>query len=435
MRSDRGAPTGGISHQLVLFAGRLLLLAPIGAFVIALNLAVDPLHLFGSGAPERRYASALLAGHNIVSHGRFNDRLIAKYYIEGLPRRPDVALIGSSRSMAIHGSCFPDGSFVNLSLGGANLKDHVAVYTILRERNRLPRTVVLNLDPWLLNRNGANTWWVTLEPEYKRGLERVVWDSYGRSAVVDRAVPWRYLRLASLQYFRFSLRVTWNYVMNAPDEELTYVAIPRTYDDDFVRWADGSYSWPEPDRSATVEQVRKVAMEYTTDGIPNYLGSFTELDPDAQQLLTAFLGAVKRDGVRVLLLLTPYHPVAYAGLLGSRKYRIIADAETYFRRVASTLGIPIIGSYDPTVGGFQEGDFYDASHTSDTALERWLLTSRLAPHSILDKVGPPLLSSGLGPGVKRPIGGPRLPFGRREGAVTDARAEQRWQRLGRRSPA
>jgi hypothetical protein len=120
-----------------------------------------------------------------------------------------------------------------------------------------------------------------------------------------------------------------------------------------------------------VEAVRRIALEYTS-GVPNYLGGFTELDADAQRLLAALVGAMQRDGVRVVLLLTPYHPTAYAGLLASRKYRIVAEAEADFRQLAARLGVPILGSYDPAVGGFTETDFYDASHTRDTALERWL---------------------------------------------------------------
>jgi len=353
------------------FLGKLLLLAPIPALVVALNLAVDPLGLFRDGGPEREHAAILLRGENVVTDGRVNDRLVNKHYVDGRRERIGVALLGSSRSMAIHGSCFPGQSFFNFSVGGANVKDHVATYALLRERGLLPRTLVLGLDPWLLNRNGGTTWWVTLDAEYRRARTTFLREP-GEPELPGLPVPERYLRLLSLQYFRFSLLVLEQDARRRPPAPARGRATRDLYGADFIRWWDGSYTWPAEARRLTAGEVRGLAMRYLTDGPPNYLDAYTRLDPDAGRELDALVDAVRRDGVELVLLLTPYHPDAFERLLRSAPYRIVADAEAHFRELARRRAVRLAGSYDPAVAGFDAGDFYDASHARDTALERWL---------------------------------------------------------------
>ena len=373
-----GRPTCSASSGAPLrrFATRLFLLVPLPLLVGALNVVVDPIGLFHDRRAEREYATLLLDGRNVIAGAGTNDRLVVRHYIEGLKQGFDVALLGSSRSMAIHASAFPGRSFFNFSLGGANLRDHIALYAMLRERGLLPRALVLNLDPWLLNRNGANTWWVTLEREYRRGLATLVADPRTVFWLDGIPLPERYLRAFSLQYFRFSLLDLGNRLVRG-QVGAPFTPTDRRYDTAFVQWADGSYGWPEAARSATVPELREAAIRYATQGTANYLGGFTGLDARLQRLLEVFLHAVRRDGLRLVLILTPYHPEAYPRLVASPRYRLVADAERYYRELASREGIPLVGSYDPSRHGFGEGDFYDASHATDAALERWLSSERL----------------------------------------------------------
>jgi hypothetical protein len=372
------APTSRVSSaaQLRRFTTKLVLLVPLPLLVVMLNLVVDPIGLFHDRHQEREYAALLLDGHNVIAGGGTNDRLVVRHYVAGLKQGFDVALLGSSRSMPIHAAAFPGRSFFNFSLGGAHVRDHIALYAMLRERQLPPRTLVLNLDPWLLNRNGANTWWVTLEPEYREGLATLVANSRAALLLDGVPVPRRYLRAASLQYFRFSLLVVKDRLVQGPTGP-PFTPTDRRYDTNFVQWADGSYGWPEAARRATIPEIREAAIRYAMRGTANYLGGFTELDDRLQGLLEAFLRAVRRDGVRLALILTPYHPAAYPRLVASPRYRLVADAERYYRELASREGIPLVGSYDPSRHGFGEGDFYDASHATDAALEQWLSTERL----------------------------------------------------------
>jgi len=358
------------------FLGKLLWLCPIPALVVALNLTVDPLGLFRDGGLEREHAAILLRGENVLTDGRINDRLVNKHYLWGRRERIGVAILGSSRSMAIHGSSFPGRSFFNLSVGGANVRDHVATYALLRERGLLPRTLVLALDPWLLNRHGGTTWWVTLDAEYRRARMTFLREP-GGPIPAGLALPERYIRVLSLQYFRFSLLVLGQDLRRGPSAPARARATRQLYGSDFIRWWDGSYAWPAETRRLTADEVRGLARRYVTDGPPNYLDAYTRLDPDAGRELDALVDAVKRDGVELVLLLTPYHPDAYQRLLRSAPYRIVADAEAHFRELARRRAVRLVGAYDPAVTGFGTGDFYDASHASDAALERWLLRDPL----------------------------------------------------------
>jgi hypothetical protein len=103
---------------------------------------------------------------------------------------------------------------------------------------------------------------------------------------------------------------------------------------------------------------------------------FTSLDPDPVKEFEAFFTLVKKDGVRILFVMAPYHTIAYEKPVDNSKYRIIVEAERYVKEFASRNGIEAFGSYNPENLGLDESYFLDGMHPKKAAIEKVLPYSR-----------------------------------------------------------
>src|SRR5437762_2695186 len=129
--------------------GRALLrVVPLGLAVMAVNYAVDPAHVFGTGAYEHRVAGLLLDGRDVGGLSNFDDRRLQQLMAAGLSGRREVVALGSSRVMQIRAELFPGARFYNAAVSGATLEDDVALYGLMTASGRAPARIVLGLDPW-----------------------------------------------------------------------------------------------------------------------------------------------------------------------------------------------------------------------------------------------------------------------------------------------
>ncbi len=344
----------------------MLLFAPLVLFVSGMNYIVDPARYFHVGMYEWKMADILLHGKNVATPSFFNDRRLQKYIIEGFHEKKDVLVLGSSRTMLISARMLGTTRFFNHSVNGALLEDFIALYEVLREKKFIPRTVILGLDPWLLNKNTGLENWKSLQTYYEKGAARLglkgKWDEY---LGLDRFVPYTYFMLISPVYFKISLfsRISRFRLRNHTAEKMFY-ATAQPEGNDPILHPDGTRSYRKALREKSVEDVRKLAYDYVNVKPVYALESFTELDNAAQKKLETFVGSLKKDGVNVIFFFVPYHPVTYRLLAASQNYKIILDAQKN--------GIIRIGSYNPAELSCGEEDFYDGMHPKSGAIEHIL---------------------------------------------------------------
>ncbi len=150
-------------NNVLVFWGKLSLLAPIFLFVILINYFVDPAHILckTDRSYEEGMAALLLKGLNVADASNYDERLLQEFYIKGLTEsdRKEIIVLGSSRAGQICSNLFPLASFFNNSVSGGSLEDYVAITGIYLGKGLLPKEVILGIDPWLFNRNnGQNRW-------------------------------------------------------------------------------------------------------------------------------------------------------------------------------------------------------------------------------------------------------------------------------------
>ena len=91
---------------------------------------------------------------------------------------------------------------------------------------------------------------------------------------------------------------------------------------------------------------------------------------DSKELLNIFTALLDHynKNYEVILLLSPYHPLAYKKIL--EKKQIVVEIENRIRSIASTRGIQVIGSYDPSKNNCSNEEFYDGAHPKGVCMHR-----------------------------------------------------------------
>ena len=108
---------------------------------------------------EKGIADILLSGHNVANIGNYDERLLQKDIIQNDQRQIDIIVLGSSRSMQINSQTindiFQDQIFFNHAVSGASVEDYIAILDLYLEKNALPSTIIIGVDPWILNSNNG----------------------------------------------------------------------------------------------------------------------------------------------------------------------------------------------------------------------------------------------------------------------------------------
>jgi len=341
--------------ELRKFSLKLILLIPVFGLVIGLNYQVDPANLFRDSY-ERGIADLLLEGRNIANCTNNDDRLVQKLYIDGSSKPKDIVIFGSSHAMSIH-ACF---------FGGKTVFNHsVAIAEVYRQRGMMPGTIIVSLDPWLLNRNNGQLRWISLVGDYQAAVRRLSLPSNSMALPVRFSLSTKiYMELISPSYFQESLRF-WS--IGLEDPQLVpgkYYVTEEAVGNVAICLSDGSLSrstWARS-RDPDVDDV----------GATDALENFNHIDPIHKKMFELWISSLQKDGVQVVFLLAPYHPKAYSYLVHSPDYRIILDVQSYYEQFAHQSRILLLGSFDPADIPCSADEFYDEQHAKESCLERIL---------------------------------------------------------------
>lgn len=335
---------------------KLFFLLPIVGIMVGFNYFIDPANLFKSTSYYEEIARVLLNGKNIARLSNFDERLVKKYYIEGLTEKKEIVVLGSSRVMLLDSDMFPEHSFFNSSVSSASLEDDIALYWMLRKKELTPHVVIIGLDPWILNKSNGNTAYKSIQKEYEEGL------AYSKGSSKEKfSLPFstKYTQLISPGYFQTSFKM-WIDNLGKEKNTETFYETSDKISDNIMRRADGSINYGIKYRSAGREEVDSLAATFVRD--PSMLNNFNRLDPELISNFEAFVKILKEDKVAVIFYLPPYHPVVYKSLVTSERYKTILEAQSYFEKYAQDNNIKLLGSYNPADMELGEDDFYDAMH-------------------------------------------------------------------------
>ena len=172
----------------------LLISTPLMILLVVINYFIDPAKIYDSKY-EKKISNILINGNFVTNINNYDERILQKEIINSMRNPKEVLVFGSSRTMLINSSFFPNKTFFNNSVSGASYEDFIAIFQIYKENNLLPKKIIIGIDPWLLNKNNRQIRWKSIESYYKKNKELT---SYSFSFQ-------KFSQLISLSYFQSAI--------------------------------------------------------------------------------------------------------------------------------------------------------------------------------------------------------------------------------------
>ncbi len=318
----------------------MLKLAPAFAFI--LFVVSFRSSLFGT-APDQLAAKQLLSGHNYVGDINYDERAFQLYMARHVPSDITVLIAGSSRTMQLEADCF-DGNSYNASVSGAMISDLAAIIDEFQKGRHL-KHVIIAADPWMLNAHEQGEAWKATNiyrmyaaPGWIRAQLRL--------GLTPRLEDFMAGARAVLEPYREAL---------APSTFQEALKEHAEVTKSFVKQPDGSLTYPDSVTNRSEAQAAAEAMKAADEHLASTYVGFDQVDPFLAHAFEAMTAELKARGVRVTLVLAPFHPLYYA-----RVAHLLLKAEAYFR----AHGDDVIGSY---AGGAAQ-DFFDGVLLKKAAL-------------------------------------------------------------------
>lgn len=329
--------------------------------IVGFNYFVDPANLFHKKNVD--YAvDNMVKGKGVVNLINMDERYFMKKFIIKSNEKPDVIVLGSSRSMGIKKEFFKNSSkFSNYSVSGAGMNDYISLWYIFRSHfGQNPNTIILGIDPWVLNINNGDDRWRSLSQEYYQAV--LILDLDDKKSINQRNIDIlkKFRELFSIKYFKESIRLRKSKIFpKAVDSD-------SLIDEDMIM-PDGSRKYGIKTNSIDKDVVDERATSYIGNGNIYQLNGYESLDKNK---LNNFINYLQKENIEIIFYLPPYHPKVYNYILNNSKYKNVVHAELFLRDIALKHKIKVYGSYNPKNCGVDLQDFTDGMHMKTSGYQK-----------------------------------------------------------------
>lgn len=340
-------------------AAKLLLLLPILLFMVCVNYQVDVTGLFQGNQFERELAAKLLEGKAISNFQKLDERQILRLYIQNMPTRYDTLVVGSSRGLQITAAIAGEtGLFYNAGMSGEDYYDLVGTVGLLAKYDRLPKNMILVLDPWILCGS--------VDSKNKLSDPNLANRFLSETLRFDVA----YTEEDASQYAKalfdpdyFQSNVAYYFSDHTTEDKPSEVTGDVYKQKTEIKMTDGTLLYPQEFRTGSQDAVDWDA--FMRAGMPFMMcgGEYSRLDENRCRQFEAVVDYLQENGVKLTFLLTPFHPGYYARVsLHMDTEGGVVYSEDYFKALAEEKDIFYCGSYDAAKVGCEPEDFYDGLH-------------------------------------------------------------------------
>ncbi len=328
-------------------------------FLISVNYWGDAAHLFNTSY-EKQIAKMIFDNYHVTNISNLDERILQKNLIEKMQQAPDVLVLGSSRTMLINSTFFNNEKFINSSVSGAGLEDVIAIFQIYKQRNILPKKIILGVDAWLFNRedNKRRERWIPLKEFY--------YQYWGTEEFLKKEYPdYKMKQLFSFSYFQVSLKNLSNVILdrNVP------IRSEKIYNKASTILFDGSHSYSKEYREASNEEIDHKAQMYIVGkiyGLENYREIDTRLWTEFKYLCQDIID----NNIELSFFISPYHFFAYEKI--EKNYPIVLQVEKKIKEFADENNIKYWGSFNPQELGIDNSGFYDGMHCKENTVKKIL---------------------------------------------------------------
>ena len=351
-----------------------LIFVPVLAFMVYVNYSVDPAGLFLGDVATREPAHLILEGSVVANYEKFDTRKLNEAIIAGMDKK-DVLAFGSSRILTLTHDMVGSDNFFNLGVVAADYRDLFGTFYRLIESDKLPKTLILAVDPWFLTQEFEDR---RADTEAFNGFEELLG---GKTASTQKAplLDSRYFALLSPSYFQASVKYYQNKKSGAFVENATEVI---DYDkrfecDTIVKMPDGSIIYNTAFRQQSIAELDfSIATHANTPSV--IAGGEYDASVKLEGYFKAMLEYAAEHDVEVVIFLPPYHQDVWARIASDPdEYHSIFEVEKFLRDVAAEYNLRIYGSYNPQGFELDRYDFYDGVHLKPQAMDKLFTQYRL----------------------------------------------------------
>ncbi len=346
----------------------LLLVLPLASLLVQVNYNVDGSAILRGDKYELEIANAWLSGQAVGNFtNAINERSVMRLYVDNVETAPDTLVLGSSRAMQITQEIAgTSGTFFNAGMTGSDRKDIPSTFYLFDRADKLPSDLIIAVDPWLFFDSDAALNFRSDDNLYREFLNECL--GY-EVEYVPEDNSLRQEALTSPAYFQEN--VLYHYSEH-PDQERPIILPGQLLDYEYdIRMPDGTQWYYAGYRNQSLEDVEFNAL--TLAGVDYaQLYGFTEVDEELANVFEDFISYAVSRGVRVSLVLTPFHPTYWDMKVSvDPNYTGAAAAEARIREIGARCGAEVYGSYDPVLAGCAHEDFYDGLHIKRESIYKY----------------------------------------------------------------
>jgi hypothetical protein len=324
---------------------------PILICLISVNSFVDSAHLLDSSF-EKSLIDPILEGKNLTNLKNFDDRAFNLQVIRS-PLNPSFIVLGSSRSLQVRIDSNKT-DFFNHSVYGATLEDIVGIYQLYKENGKQLETILIDAEPWYFNKNRGESRWKVFEQQVANFQN---FSTNPSQSAQGESYFMKYRQLISPSYFQINVKNI--------GKSLKVEITDKEENQDMTRLYDGSVTYG-------IDNLRSMAKQkVVTDRIP-MLEDYFEMDTNDVALFEKMIKDMMANGIKVNLLMFPYHPDVYKKISANKRYGMVQQVEQYYHNLSDSLGIDLKGSFDPERCGLNASDFMDFSHLKKEGVRKLL---------------------------------------------------------------
>jgi hypothetical protein len=319
------------------------------------NYFGNPAQTFNSEY-ESKIADFLSQGKYVTNIRNHDERVLQKKIADFTSKKLDILVLGSSRTKQIRDSLFDGLTLLNCSVNGARLEDLIGIYQIFDDQHKLPKRIIIGIDPWTLKPKEEEERWESIS-EYVAKFNQSS-NKYSFTKITQ---------LLSLSYFRSSLDE-----LLEKNEKYEY-PIPTTkkYNKNHTKLTDGSLVYSNFHRNISSKDRNKNINNYLLNGIYG-IEDFSQASIQRIELLKRLFKEFNANQISFQVFLAPYPPTVYDFLI-ERNYSVVFETENLIRKLAEEYDFRIYGSYNPYSMNFDDSYFIDGYHCAEKGVYEIIL--------------------------------------------------------------
>lgn len=329
-----------------------ILFTPIILTLVVVNYIGDSANLFKIGY-ESKMAEIIIQGNYVTNIDNYDDRIFQKEISERIKMAPEIIVLGASRSMFIDGTLLGSSNIFNNSVSGGSLEDYVAIYQIYKNNNKMPKKVMIDIEPYLFNKNNNQERWKSIQKYY--------YDFKNEKEPITEIN--KYEELISLSYFQSSLPKLLKVIQGEREPEATQNKFNKTN----TKLTDGTLVYGKSYRDASNIEIEKKVNKFLAGDLYS-LENFNSIDESTWAEFEKLISDMKKNNIIIEFFLCPYHPKVYNRIKDD--YPMVLKTENMIVKYARDHNIKLYGSYSPIRIGLDETFFYDGMHCKEDGIKK-----------------------------------------------------------------